>query len=510
MTKSTRLARSTVCALTLTLALGACSSSNGGDASGQGGTSGAGTALRVNWGGFPESWAPGAEMEAGYMRVPYENLVQLGEGGEVEPMLAASWEQTDESLTLHLQEGVTFHDGTPFNAEAVKVNLESVKNTPGPFAGPFQVVTSIDVVDDLTVRLNLSQPTPSMLTTLSTRAAPIASPTAITAGTVAQTPVGTGPWAYDAGASTPGTRMTFTTFEDYWGEDVGFPTVELYAIPDDTSATAALIGGEIDITDTEVEQLSTLEGSGQVQTLTYPAIRNNPIFFDRGPGGVFEDVNVRKAACYAIDTEVLAQIEPDWEVRTQHFAEGEPGYNPDITGYQHDLEEAQRLYAQAGSPPVQAEVLAAPFTERQNQVYAEQMGEIGLDITVQSAPPPQYFAEWNSGRFPLGLGSNDELTAYDWYTSWFAADAPGNPSGVESPELKAAADAAIAAGNSEEADALWAQVTKIISDEALTCAHVAGEELIAWNSSTVEGVAEPTQPWEPHLVNYRDLRPAGS
>jgi peptide/nickel transport system substrate-binding protein len=517
MTTKKHVSRTLISAVALALVVGACSGNDAeegesGPPAESEGTSGTvpGSVLRVNWGGFPENWAPGADMEAGSMRVPYENLVALGDGGEILPVLATEWEQTDEALTLTLREGVTFHDGTPFDAEAVKVNIETIKGTPGPYSGPFQVVDSVEVVDPLTVRLNLTQPTPSLLTTLSTRAAPMGSPAAIEAGTIAQAPVGTGPWAYDEAASVAGTRMAFGPFEDYWGEKPGFETIQIVAIPEDNAASAALVSGEIDLTDTEVNQFSTLDAAPNVERMSYLAIRNNPIFFDRGPGGMFEDVAVRQAVCYAIDTEVLAELEPDWKVRTQHFAEGEQGYNADIEGYTHDLAQAQQLYDGAGNPPVQAEMLAAPFNERQMQVYAEQVGEIGMEISVQGAPPPQYFSEWNSGRYPIGLGGNDELTPYDWYSAWFAADAPGNPSGVESPELKEAADAAIAAGNAAEADDLWAEVTKIISDEALTCAHVAGEELLAWNTDTVTGVDEPSQPWETNLVNYRDLRPAAS
>ncbi|MDN4476319.1 ABC transporter substrate-binding protein [Demequina sp. SYSU T00192] len=475
------------------------------DASGQV----AGSVLRVNWGGFPESWAPGAEIEPGYMRVPYENLTQLVDN-EVQPMLAASWEQTDEALTLTLQEGVTFHDGTPFDAEAVKVNLEAVKNTPGPYAGPFQVIDSIDVVDDLTVTLNLSQPTPSMLTTLSTRNAPMVSPAAIEAGTIGQAPVGTGPWAYDEAASVAGTRMTFAAFADYWGEAPGFETVQLFAITEDNAATTAMVNGEIDVTDTELDQLSTFESSGNFEIVQYPAIRNNPLFFDRGPGGMFEDIEVRQAACYALDTQVVVDLEGDVESRTQFFAEGEQGYNPDIEGYSHDLAMAEELYSSAGSPAVEGDWLSTVFNTRQIQVYADQMGELGFNLTVQEAPPPQYFTEWNAGAYPIGLGSQDELTPYDWYSSWFAADAPGNPSGVESDALKAAADAAIAAGTGDEADALWAEVTKIISEEALTCAHIVSQEQIAINADTVSGADVPSQPYETVLINYRDLRPAGS
>ncbi|WP_419702897.1 ABC transporter substrate-binding protein [Promicromonospora sp. NFX87] len=509
MMKKTRLSRVLVPAVVLALTVSACSGTSSGDDPTAGDGSAAGSVLRVNWGGFPESWAPGAEMEAGFLRVPYENLVAL-EDGEIKPVLATKWEQSGLELTLTLREGVTFHDGTPFDADAVQLNIETIQDTPGPYAGPFQVIESIDVIDDLTVRLNLSEPTPSLLTTLTTRAAPMASPAAIEAGTIAQTPVGTGPWAYDEAASVAGTRLSFGPFADYWGDPVGFETIQLVSIPEDSAATAALTSGEIDLTDTEVSEFSTLDAATNVERLAYPAIRNNPIFFDRGPGGAFEDVAVRKAVCYAIDTEVLAELEPDWTVRTQHFAEGEQGYNPVIAGYQHDLAQAQELYEGAGNPTVDVKMLATMFNERQMQIYAEQVGELGMKITVESAPPPQYFSEWNSGRYPIGLGGNDELTPFDWYSSWFAADAPGNPTGVESDQLKTAAEKAIAAGSSPEADALWADVTKIISDEALTCAHVAGEELLAWNADTVTGVAAPSETWETNLVNYRDLRPAGS
>ncbi|MFE5393364.1 ABC transporter substrate-binding protein [Streptomyces sp. NPDC056568] len=468
--------------------------------------------LAVNWGGFPESWAPGAEMEAGYLRVPYENLVALDEKGGIAPVLATTWEQTDKALTLTLREGVTFHDGTPFDAEAVKVNLESIRDGKTAYAGPLKVVESVDAVDAHTVRVNLSEPTPSLLTTLSTRGAPMGSPKAIKDGTIAQTPVGTGPWAYDPGSSTKGTRMAFTYYDGYWGgkDSVGFQTVELYAIPEDSAATGALATGEIALTDTETTQLGRIEGNRSLKHLSYPAIRNNPMFFDRGSGGAFEDADVRRAACYALNTGEIAKLEPDFKTRTQHFAEGEPGHNPDIAGYAHDLDKAKQLMARAGNPEVSVEVLAAPFNEKQLQVYAQQLEKIGIEVSVQSAAPPQYFSQWNGGRYALGLGSNDELTPYDWYKAWFAADAPGNPSKVESAELKAAADAAIAAGASEEADALWQKVTGIVSDEALTCAHLAGEELVAWNSEVVTGVKPSSQPWETNLVDYKALRPAGN
>ncbi|MGW8482401.1 ABC transporter substrate-binding protein [Microbacterium sp. NPDC055903] len=464
--------------------------------------------LRVNFGQFPENWGPGQELEGGVLRIPYETLLAPGEDGQPAPYLATGYELTDTSLTLTLRDDVTFHDGTPFDAEAVKANIEYVKAGATAYAGSFLTVASVDVVDPLTVRLNLSSPNPSLPTTLTTRALPIASPAAIADGSIAQTPVGTSPWAYDDAQSVVGTKMFFAAFEDYWGEKPGFANVELYAIEEPESSAAALLAGDLDVTDTEVSTLPRFEGSA-VESLQYPAIRNNLFFFDRGAGGVFEDVALRQAVCYAIDVEQMVEVEGEGEAATQHFAEGEIGYNAEISGYPTDLDEAQALYAEAGSPAVDVEMVAAPYNVTQIEIFMTQAAEIGdFHVTVTQLPPPQYNGEWNSGKYPLGLSSNDELTPFEWYSAWFAADAPGNPSGIESDELKAAADAAIAAGDTEEAADLWAAVTKIIADEALTCAHARGVETLAWNADTVSGVAAPAEPWEPKSVNYRDLVPA--
>jgi len=465
--------------------------------------------LRVNFGQFPENWSPGQEMEGGPLRIPYETLLARGDDGSIQPWLATEWELTDETLTLTLRDDVTFHDGEPFNAEAVKANVELVRDSATAYSGPLQVIESVDVVDEFTVTLNLSGPTPSLPTTLTSRVLPIGSPAAIADGSIAQAPVGTSPWAYDADASVIGTRMVFSNFADYWGEQPGFGNVELYAIPDPEAVAAALVSGEIDVADSEIRVFSRFEGTS-IETLQYPAIRNNLFFFDRGPGGAFESVELRQAMCTAIDVPQWVEVDGEGEPATQHFAEGELGYNPDIEGYPTDAAAAAELFEAAGSPAVTAEMVAAPYNGRQITVYMEQIAAAlpGIAVTVTELSPPEYNSTWNSGRYPLGLSSNEEQTPFEWYSAWFAADAPGNPSGIESDALREAAEAAIAAGDSEEAAGLWAEVTKVIADEALTCAHLRGVEVLAWNADTVSGVDAPNEPWEPKSVNYRELTPA--
>ncbi|MFV0374800.1 hypothetical protein, partial [Microbacterium sp.] len=97
-----------------------------------------------------------------------------------------------------------------------------------------------------------------------------------------------------------------------------------------------------------------------------------------------------------------------------------------------------------------------------------------------------------------------------WYATWFAERGFLNPSGYESPELKAAAQAAIAAGSGDEADALWQEVMRvIIDDEANACAFGIYEQTLAWSTERVAGVQPAPFPYEVNLVDYRALVPAG-
>jgi peptide/nickel transport system substrate-binding protein len=472
---------------------------------------GEGETLSMNWGGFPENWTPGADYAIGYLRVPYETLVTYDADGELVGQLATGWEQDDQGqITFTLREGVTFHDGEPFDAEAVRASIEAMKQAQTVFAGPVQVISDVEVIDDLTVRLNTDGNAPSLLQSLTTLSGFMFSPAALENGILTEQPVGTGPWAFDADASSS-SRLVFNFYERYWDgrESVGFDTIEMVEVDDDQAAAGAVQSGELDLTTTEVQFFDQFDGTTNVEYLQYPAIRNGIVFFDRGPGGLFEDADVRRAACYAIDESVVSQIEQDIVPTTQQFGEGEPGHNPDIDDYPHDLDRAQELFESAGSPPIQAEMLATFFNEDQNVVYADQMSQIGINVSVQTVPPPQWFGAWNSGEYPMGIASHSEIHPFDWYQSWFAEGAPNNPAGVESEELREAAEAALAAGASDEADGLWAEVMGIISDEALICGRMIGQSNVAWNTDTVSNVSAPHVPWEPNLVSLKDLRFAG-
>lgn len=493
------------------LLLTGCSGGSGGDAP----AASVSDTLRVNWGGFPETWEPGSQaMEPGYMRVPYETLVLREKDGTILPNLATEWQfgEGAKSLTLTLRDDVTFHDGTPFNAEAVKTNIEYVRDVVGgQFGGPLGAIESVEAVDETTVQIAFSRPFGTFLDLLSQRNLPMGSPTAIEDGSIKTHPVGTSPWAYDESQSVEGTRMFFGEFEDYWGEKPGFANIELYGIADDTAATAALLAGDLDVTDTELDELPRIEAAPNADSFDYPAIRINLNFFDRGDGGLFADQRVREALCYAIDGDVIANLSEDRTAETQHFIEGEVGYNPAIVGYDGDLEKAKEIWAELGNPEITAEMGAAPFNKQEITVRAEQMSQLpNVNITVQELTGPQYFSTWNSGAYALGAGNNAQITPADWYGSWFAANAPLNVSKTISPELEGLAGKALGSTGTPEADANWQAVMKQISDEALACSHSINMESIAYNTDTVADVQPATQVWEQNLIDYHAIRPAGA
>jgi peptide/nickel transport system substrate-binding protein len=493
-----------------TLALTGCTGDGGAPPAGD-------DTLTVNWGGFPLSWAPGSNaMQPGHWRIAYETLLNRTRDGEIEPNLATEWEfgQGAMSITLTLRDDVVFHDGTPFNADAVAANIDYVANVVGgQYGGPFKAaLAGTEVIDDTHITINFTRPYGTATTLLSGQTLPMGSPAAIADGSIETAPVGTGPWAYDPEQSVDGASMFFAQFADYWGDLPPMTNIELVAIPEDTAAAAAVLSGEVDVTDILEPSLALVEDSDVVDNYEYAALRQSLIMFSRGPDDALGDVRVRQALCYAIDQEAFTSLDRTTHVATQQFVEGEAGYNPDIVGYPHDLERATELLEEAGNPTIDLTVASTGFVKTQLEVYVDGMNQLpGVTITIQELAVPEYVSTWSSGTYAMGIGSQSQLNPADWYGTWFSPFTPNNPSKYASPELLALAGAAQQTPPGEAQNEAWAAVMAQISDEALACAHGVVDQIIAYNTNTVADV-QPTDiaAWEINLIDYRAVKPAGS
>ncbi len=292
----------------------------------------------------------------------FDGLVRFKRGTlEVEPALATDWTVSDDQLTytFDLREGVTFHDGTPFDAEAVKFTFDRMLDPdhpqhgtgPFPLAFFFSMVEAVETPDPMTVTFQLKEPFAPFLSNLAYPTGLIVSPSAVAESGqgFGRAPVGTG--AFRFAEWTPDEAVTLARNPDYWDGAPSMETVVFRPIPDAAARASDMLSGGIDI-------------MAEVPPASLAAFRDNPNFIvheETGPHlwflilntreGPFSDKRVRQAVNYAIDKESLIE---DVLQGTADIAAGPipPAFDwandGSVQPYPHDPEKARELIRQAG------------------------------------------------------------------------------------------------------------------------------------------------------------------
>jgi ABC-type transport system substrate-binding protein len=278
------------------------------------------------------------------------------ENGGVKPWLVSSWQWTDDrtALILTLNEGIKFHDGTDFNAYSVKYGLDLLRE-----GWPAQIAafSSVEVVDEYTVRMNLSTISNEALFELAILLGNCGgvSPTAIqTYGRdyMVTHPVGTGPFEFVSYSKDVGVK--FTRFDNYWQEGKPYlDSVEYIYIDDPVTAKASFLAGEADaIGAIEPIDASELSKVGKFNLTTAPSTILSLISDASHSYSPFAKLEVRQAVSYAIDNKAIVDaigygyLEPAY----QYSYPGQPMYDPNIVGYPYNPEKAKELLAAAGYP----------------------------------------------------------------------------------------------------------------------------------------------------------------
>ena len=288
----------------------------------------------------------------------YEGLLKYNpESTEVEPCLAETWDVSPDGLsyTFHLKKGVKFQDGTDFNAEAVKFNidrqLEPQVTEDMSYAGfVFGAVKDVEVVDENTVKINLNTPyTPFLNNLAMVMAAPIVSPKALqdNNNNVNEHPCGTGPYSFVSW--TKSQNVVLVRNDNYWGEKAKVKNVIFKFIADNSARVVALTNGEADIIDgidaTVVDQIKS--GGGEIYQAPGMNINYLACNTTKAP---FDDIEVRKAVAAAINVPELVEnlykgyAEPATSVLPTFM----PGYDKSISQTPYDLEAAKATFAQKG------------------------------------------------------------------------------------------------------------------------------------------------------------------
>lgn len=328
-----------------------------------------------------------------------ETLIQIDEEGAVVPHLATEWEVADDGLTytLELQEGVEFHDGTPFDAEAVVFTFERLldEEVAVPIRAPFEAIEAVEATGEHTVEMRLSQPFPPLLSALSFSAAAIISPASTeeqgNTYTDYRHPIGTGPYMFSEYRE--GERFVVERFEGYWSDEPYYDTVEFQIVPEAATRVSLLRAGQIDMTILPpVSDIPALEEDPETEVLMAPG--NRVIFISINTNEI-SDPRVRQALNYAVDKEAL--------IDNVLFGAADPldapmdsslfGHCP-VGEYPYDPERARELLAEAGVEDLQLRFIAPTGRYIQDfevaQAISGFLSEVGVQASVETMDWPSY------------------------------------------------------------------------------------------------------------------------
>lgn len=430
------------------------------------------------------------------------DLSNADEPAVLRPALATEWSVDPEDTTrwtFTLRQGVKFHDGSDFTADAVIWNLEKLMNSDSPQFDPSQVaqasqwfgsIAEYEKIDDYTIVISTKVPD----ATFPYQVAGImySSPAQWEAvggdwGAFADTPSGTGPWKLDFFRSRD--RAELLRNEEYWDPDriPASDRLVLFAMPDATTRVAALLSGQVDFIEApSPDSVPRLESAGmQIVTNFYPHIWPYQIsHYDDSP---FKDLRVRKAANMAIDREGLVDLLGGLAAPASgQVNPGHPWYGSPTVEITYDPEAALALMAEAGhgpDNPLPIKLLISTSGSGQmqplpmNEFIQENLTAVGFDVELEvfewealrqrrfagAAAPENRGAHGVNNSWAFWDPNISLLQAFD---SAYTPPAGFNWGGYSNPEVDKLAAAARLAFDEEEQNEILAQLHSIVVDDS--------------------------------------------
>ncbi|OSP54718.1 ABC transporter substrate-binding protein [Pseudoruegeria sp. SK021] len=405
----------------------------------------------------------------------FDSLVRRAPDGSTEPRLATSWERIDDvTWRFNLREGVTFTNGEPFNAEAVKINMERMNTTPWATVQQLHDQTGlieVNVVDDYTIELVTEAPTVNMLYWLAE--AFIGAPQYLTdtaADKVASEPVGSGPYKLDSWNRDD--RLTLVVNDTYWGDAPDAETVVFRVVPETSSRLNELRAGTadviVDITpDTAGQADSDISEAVYVEGLRKMHMGINI----EGEQPALKDIKVRQALNHAVDVDTIITALLDGKTVPIPSIVNPPNNNPDLAAFDYDPEKAKALLAEAGYADgfpltIQYSTRFAGGKEV-SEVVASYLQQVGIEPTVEAVELGQ-FRQMLSGSSTKGI----------YFMGWAALI---NPS-VELVILTCGHVDNSSGYCNEEYDALVHEAAQTLDDDARLALEFEAQQTV-WNDA---------------------------
>ncbi len=337
-----------------------------------------------------------------------EGLTLLGPDGKVQPWLAESWTVSPDGFTytFKLRKGVVFHDGSPFDAKAVKFTFDRLKDpairVPVRASLPLK---EIEALDASTVKITLTQPSVPFISALSQTSTAILSPAAVDKGgneykNIVHT-VGTGPYVFKERKR--GESFTVTLNDKYWGKKPTYDTVVFRIVPEAATRESLILAGQVDlIVLPPIADVPALQRNPAVKVLLAPSDRTMFVSLNTSKP-LLNDVRVRQALNYAVDKKAIIQNvlfgaadEMDAPMASSLF-----GYCK-VGSYEYNPAKAKQLLAEAGVKPGTKISFHHPtgryVQDREvAQAIAGYLREVGIEPELQTMDWPSYVSIINAG-----------------------------------------------------------------------------------------------------------------
>jgi peptide/nickel transport system substrate-binding protein len=409
-----------------------------------------------------------------------DKLFDINEKLEIVPQLATGYEYTDpKTLIIHLRPGVKFQDETAMDAASVKYSLERHVNLAGSARkAELSAMDHVDVVDPLTVKITLKQPSAPFMSQLTDRAGMIISPKAAEAEgkDFALHPVCAGPFKFVERVAQD--HITLERFADYWdAKNIHFARVIYRPIPDESVKLANLQAGTLEIaeriapTDVPAVKQDPKLNIAVFPSLGYQSINLNLGNGERAKGPLGSSALVRKAFELSIDREGLMQVVQAglFPPTAQAIPLASPFYASEVKVPARDIAKAKALLAQAGVKlpvPITLAVTTSPVDKQMGEVVQSMAAEAGFDVKVQATEFASMLSAETNGDFEASaIGWSGRADPDGNLYSFMYTGAPLNDSKYSNKDVDGWLDAARATTDIAARKALYAKIVAKVEED---------------------------------------------
>lgn len=319
-----------------------------------------------------------------------EPLIKIDSSGDLVPLLAESWEVSDDGLTytFNLREGVTFHDGEAFDAADVVFSLDRSRgdDIEHPFKAHLEPIDTVTAIDDFTVEVVLSEFSANFLFFMAQSAGMMFDESSV--GDLAEAPVGTGPFAFSEWVR--GDHITVVASGDYWGDSPPLDEITYRYIEDPNALNNAMLAGDIQvIAGVSAPELLDVFAADDAFDVSVGTTNGEVTMALNNRTDALADVRVRQALSYAIDRQdIVDGAYFGYGSFTGTFAVPTDPYYVDLTDrYPFDPDKAKELLAEAGYDgdlTISMKLPPPSYARRSGEIIQSQLADVGVTLEVEN------------------------------------------------------------------------------------------------------------------------------